>query len=132
LVRAEQEGGVIGLAIMAQTDADARQVLRDAVLESGWWDARVVNMLSGPVRRGRKNMRLSVQFAEIAGESWARAVLAVLLFDGMSTTLWPGAESSLLPQPTLADVGYILRTLWPQERMVRAASHRDGALRRQA
>ena len=44
---------MIELAIQAQTDGDARQVLRDAVLESGWWDARVVNMLSGPVRRGR-------------------------------------------------------------------------------
>lgn len=108
---------MIQLAIQAQADADARQVLRDAVLETGWWDARVVNMLSGPVKRGRKNMRLAVRFAEIAGESWARAVLSVLLFEDMATTRWVGVETSKRPPPPRSEMYRILRNLWPQDRL---------------
>lgn len=115
---------LLPLALQSLTDAEALLVLGDAVLEAGWWDERVQHLVVGhgnsrtsQRKSGRKNMRWFRHSASKPTEAWARGVVSVLLFEGMSSKRWPGVERSVRPPPKPADVARLLRQLWPQNRI---------------
>lgn len=114
---------LLALALEALESEGAREVLSDAVQESGWSDWRALFLLlssnvapdrarmehwsiwqlqdlaRGPdsKRRARHLERLAVA----REERWARAVAAVLLFGDWSRTRWPGVADvrTLADQP---------------------------------
>lgn len=104
---------ILRLALQALVDPDVLPVLGDAVIESGWFDPRVMQVmwpLGKAPRHGwrtkRKRDRAKVDreahktgyplmFAGVAASpttSWARAIAAVLLFGGWRKRRWPMVE----------------------------------------
>lgn len=115
---------LVALAVQAQDDTDALQVLGDAILESGWWDVRVQHLCVDFDRRGkslrksgRRNMRWFQRNASEPTREWARAVLAVLLCEGWQDTTWPVWLRAKRPPPKPGEMAAILRRLWPQQRI---------------
>lgn len=108
------EPRILPLAILALDDPRALPVLGDAILEAGWFDKRVMQLMlplkpvgrtASPAQRERAR-RLRAEFRagypeaflafasqETTGltrQRWARAVAAVLLFGGWSKKRWSG------------------------------------------
>jgi len=92
---------LLELALRALDDPDAAVVLGDAVLASGWKDHRISGFFTESVDERGWKTRTSFpmlfgtdSFADAMSgpgapsTAWARAVAAVLLFDGWPTT-WP-------------------------------------------
>jgi hypothetical protein len=105
---------LLALAIQAADPEhpEAKPVLGDAVLESGWWDGRVTALflrgLHAPCTVA--GAQLGIGPEDVGGENpedwvgaraakpsrkWCRAVLAVLLFGDWDTEMWPGVVSSV-------------------------------------
>jgi hypothetical protein len=100
---------ILQLALEAIDSADACQVLGDAVQEAGWYDPRVIEVMFPQTRipdgynaEDRKRARARrdahrAAFPDLHGmfpgtptRGWARAVAAVLLFEGFQKRRWPG------------------------------------------
>lgn len=109
---------LLALAIQAADpeQPEAKPVLGDAVLESGWWDRRVtVLVLEGP--RGEfcnapgmtladtTNFQNEVWCERVRSRAakpsrkWCRAVLAFLLFRDWDTKMWLRRGVLLVPLP---------------------------------
>jgi hypothetical protein len=102
-----QTADLLQLALRACHDHTAQPVLGDAVLESGWADARVtwLTTASGYSRKWlrsderpdcyvitrtiKRATNISRKRAAKASRRWCRAVAAVLLFGGWSNERWP-------------------------------------------
>jgi len=100
---------VAALALLSLTDADAHVVLADAVLEAGWFDARVMQVL-WPIGRAKRNGERGASakqrrardraawmtgypeffrsFAAQPTRLWARAIAAVVLCAGWQKGRW--------------------------------------------
>lgn len=86
---AHDEALLIELAIAAQTDLDARQVLRDVVLGREWAPLSKI----GRCRNGRRVSRARwFEWVARGRQQWWRVTLAVLLFGGWSIYRWPLAN----------------------------------------
>lgn len=110
---------LLPLALLAIDDASALPVLGDAILESGWFDKRVMQMmlplkpigrtvsptqrqrarrLRGEFKRGYPDAFRAFVTQETTGltrQRWARAVAAVLLFGTWSKKRWPGVPGEI-------------------------------------
>jgi hypothetical protein len=102
---------LLPLALRAIDDPDARLVLADVLLETGWWDERLTrpgfrwespNGLPEGVHffpdkdRGMTKGTMSA--------TRARGIATVLLFGGWSDTMWPVVERAKRPLSALAQL----------------------------
>lgn len=105
---------VLELALAALTDREVLPVLGDAVLESGWFDERVHQLVVRDRHvSGAKNYRRFMRQASKPTPDWGRAVLAVALFGGWSETRWPVRRLT----PRLGTTTDLLRRLYPEARL---------------
>lgn len=97
---------LLPLALQAIDDPDARVVLADALLESGWWDERVWTVLYGPhlslVGINAESLRRT--WITLSSDRLPLAVAAVLLFGDWQTTRWSGVP--WVPGPELGLTGW--------------------------
>jgi hypothetical protein len=124
---------ILDLAVMADTDPEARAVLGDAVLESGWFSPHVMPLLNPQqYRRATDRKQRRAHFALAAGSkrtrtvsrAWCRAVLAVLLFEDWAgkaerndptlETGWPYSWTVASRCYYKPDYASIVRSLYPQ------------------
>lgn len=122
---------LLPLALRACTELDAQPVLGDAVLESGWYDQRVMELVLG-YRNGYERHwggwpdrwkqltadRLYGRFLRRAAKPdrrWCRAVSAIMMFGSWSAEMWPISERVRIAPLAPADWGRILQELYPQD-----------------
>lgn len=101
---------LLPLALQAFDDHTAQPVLGDAVLETGWYDPRVMPVALNNVSRRRwlesftgaeRTRNLFLRRAAKPDRKWCRAVAAVLLFGEWSAGTWPGVASSWSEPPVM-------------------------------
>jgi len=101
------------LALAACEDDDALVVFGDAVLETGWVDRRVGQLLRWPEWQSKRECRRNqMQIAATAGREWARACAAVLLFGGWTKGWYVWGYRP--PPVTMTDMHRVMRRMWPQ------------------